>query len=436
MAGLPCGRLGGMADRVVVRTGEEAEVIAFELSRLCDAVGCVTDVLEEIREDIAWGIQNGRVIISLAEVEGLRHTADATVDGSLVEMTLRLHTHLLALREDLSRVVESQQSRLVSTRPEPSQSESSQLASSLVSSEINSSQLASSEPPSSELPSTQPVLTLYEIGDAVEFTIEGDDYFGEIVERNDATNEVIVLLLPDEDHIYVSQDLLRLVEPDALQEFVTRVPSTRSMDESSDVGKPVAQTAPSEGTLPSLEGNLVETALPSFVDQDQISSTPTVDTPPDLSNVVESDNDETPEERQAAYRRWCHDVRDPAIESSEGRRTVATTKDAARLEYEIAPLPSGLWAANWQYGYLGGSQSGVGHPWTTFPSREACLEEVLRSARQYFAKDVSEAAQKSARKEMQQQLGDGLFGFIEPEPVRDVMDVTASRPTNTSRHSS
>ena len=81
---------------------------------------------------------------------------------------------------------------------------------------------------------------------------------------------------------------------------------------------------------------------------------------------------DSPTARRAEFEQWCREVRDPAIEHSEGRRTICTARDEARLEYEIAPLPGGGWAVNWQYGFLG-NQGGASHAWTKLASRDECL---------------------------------------------------------------
>ncbi len=122
--------------------------------------------------------------------------------------------------------------------------------------------------------------------------------------------------------------------------------------------------------------------------------------------------------RKADHETWCREVRDPAIEHSEGRRTIRTARDEARFEYEIAPLPHGKWAVNWQYGFLCGNRDGSSHPWTQFGTRDECLQQLLMYARQFFTAPATDAVQQDPRREMQRLLGAGLFGFFEPEPVR------------------
>ncbi len=126
---------------------------------------------------------------------------------------------------------------------------------------------------------------------------------------------------------------------------------------------------------------------------------------------------DSPAARKADHETWCREVRDPAIEHSEGRRTIRTARDEARFEYEIAPLSHGKWAVNWQYGFLCGSRDGSSHPWTQFGTRDECIQQSLMYARQFFTAPATDVVQQNPRREMQRLLGAGLFGFIEPEPI-------------------
>ena len=134
--------------------------------------------------------------------------------------------------------------------------------------------------------------------------------------------------------------------------------------------------------------------------------------------------------RKADHETWCREVRDPAIEHSEGRRIVRTSRDEARFEYEIAPLPNGKWAVNWQHGFVG-NRGGSSHPWTQFASREECLQHALMHARQFFTAPATDTAPQDPKREMQRLLGAGLFGFIEPEPVRPEPGQKVNSPMKT-----
>lgn len=139
--------------------------------------------------------------------------------------------------------------------------------------------------------------------------------------------------------------------------------------------------------------------------------------PENETDAPDSNDDDSREARLAQYEQWCREVRDPAVEHSEGRRTIATANDGARVEYAIAQLPAGNWAVHWRYGYQCGNSDGVGNPWTTFPTRPECIQKVLLTARHFFSNQTSEAVQQVPRREMLRLLRVGLFAFIEPDPV-------------------
>ena len=150
--------------------------------------------------------------------------------------------------------------------------------------------------------------------------------------------------------------------------------------------------------------------------------------PEDETQAHDSNDDDSLEARRAQYEQWCLDVRDPAIEHSEGRRTITTANDGASVEYQIAHLPGGSWAVNWRYGYQCGNSDGVGNPWTTFPTREECVQKVLLTARQFFSRQASDAVQQVPRREMLRLLSGGLFDFSEPDPFLTDPDRRVKRP--------
>ena len=126
------------------------------------------------------------------------------------------------------------------------------------------------------------------------------------------------------------------------------------------------------------------------------------------------------EERQAEYRHWCETVRDPANTSTEGIREIKSDNDSAVSQFEVALLPSGKWAVRVRCEYRCGNYSGVGTPWTDFPTRDHCIAYFLTTARRHFGNDVDPTKspkQKSAQLSINERLADGLFGFIEPGPL-------------------
>lgn len=137
----------------------------------------------------------------------------------------------------------------------------------------------------------------------------------------------------------------------------------------------------------------------------------TVTTEPLLAHDLEA--------RQVEYRHWCDTVRDPANTSTEGIREIRADNDSAVAQYEVAELPSGTWAVRVRCEYRCGNYSGVGTPWTEFPSRGRCIQFFLTVARRHFEHAVNDnesSKQKLAQLSIRERLADGLFGFIEPTP--------------------
>ena len=123
--------------------------------------------------------------------------------------------------------------------------------------------------------------------------------------------------------------------------------------------------------------------------------------------------------RQQEFENWVRTVRDPAMDSSEGLRRIEAKNQRAIAEYEIARISTESWAIRINLAYQCGDSSGHGVPWSTFPSRELCIDFFLSLARRHFQPPqhpFSSDAQRVAQKEMSELLEDGLFGFSEPSP--------------------
>ena len=126
------------------------------------------------------------------------------------------------------------------------------------------------------------------------------------------------------------------------------------------------------------------------------------------------------DERRGEYRHWCETVRDPANSSTEGIREITVDNGSAVAQYEVAQLPSGEWAIRVRCEYRCGNYSGMGTPWTDFPTRDHCTAYFLTAARRHFGNDIESTKspkQKSAQLSINERLADGLFGFIEPVPL-------------------
>ncbi len=125
------------------------------------------------------------------------------------------------------------------------------------------------------------------------------------------------------------------------------------------------------------------------------------------------------DERREEFLRWVSEVRDPAMRASEGERTVITESAGAIAAYDIALLSDGRWAVTVHCQYRSGDCSGLGVPWTTRDSRSECVQFFLEIARRHFARpNMGHAAPRQAEAQREMELlliGDGLFGFIEPQ---------------------
>jgi hypothetical protein len=133
-----------------------------------------------------------------------------------------------------------------------------------------------------------------------------------------------------------------------------------------------------------------------------------------VTDTVEQFGTRDLEERRAEYRQWCETVRDPANTSTEGIREIKSDNDSAVSQYEVALLPNGKWAVRIRCEYRCGNYSGMGTPWTDFPTRTHCIAYFLTMARRHFGNDVDptkSTKQKSAQLSINERLADGLFGL-------------------------
>lgn len=184
------------------------ESLAEQLERLNDELRCIRDVLDEVRTDLVWALQNGRVILFLADVNELTHVADATVDADMVELTVRLHTALAVLRNDVIAAVDAQREGHITA-----QDVDRSLPASAVTEPEPSASTPSVQPSLFVELDTLPPITLYEIGDSVRLEHDGREESGEITALDDARNLATVMLIPSTEEITLSQDLLTKLDP-------------------------------------------------------------------------------------------------------------------------------------------------------------------------------------------------------------------------------
>ena len=172
--------------------------------------------------------------------------------------------------------------------------------------------------------------------------------------------------------------------------------------------------------------SVIERAIESFRRPPSVLDPMCIGFNMDILSIVED-----AEESHAAleeFDRWVATVRDPASKSTEGVRTIGSRKMKAEASYEIAPLADGRFAMKSTLSYWSGNCHGHGSPWDAYDTREQCVTAFLEAARLHFNRpihgpehqDVADGyrSQRQAQAKMQKLLeADGLFGFMEPEPV-------------------
>ena len=304
------------------------------LDRFNDEMQSISDLLEQIRTDLQWGLQNGRVTFLLSEPEPLDVGRDVTTAADTLTLAIRFHVALGQLREQFLTAIEGKHE----TTPVAE--------SAMIVDVVKADDAAFVE---------RSPIELFEAGDAVEFDLDGETYFGEIAALDDAENIALVQLIPSFEEVEVPQDLLTRIEPDELsrrEEVWTQI-----MDLDDETSSRRQQ--PSVGDRVRL--NLHDHELEGEVNAvQQLSRTVEVVLSPSMESVTVDWSDLNPigsrtgrsssameetieplSERMAEHERWCHEVRDPAQANSEGSRVVTPADGKALVEYEVAPLPNG-----------------------------------------------------------------------------------------------
>ncbi len=390
----------------------ETETLVDRLDRLNDELQAIREIIDSIRVDFQGGLQNGRVSLVLSEPESLDECREAAVGADTVTLAIRLNAELGLLGDKIEAMIEEQRTTPV-VEPE------------------TALQVTEPETPADATRETLPPITLFEIGDAVEFELDGEVWFGEIAELDDAENAALVQLVPSFEEVDIPQDLLTRVEPDELSRRAELWEQIMDADHEASPGL----VCPSVGDRVRLnlhghelegEVNTVQRGLRTV----EVVLTPSMETLTvewsDLlpagsqtgpSSSALQDTIEPLSARMAEHERWCHEVRDPARLHSEGQRVIRPANAKAVVEYEIAPLPNGDWAVTWRHSFRCGNSRGAGHPWTTRPTRDDCIKLVLNTSRKMFSANSLDKVQVPVAREMLHLLGEGLFGFHEPEPI-------------------
>ena len=200
---------------------ETPEELSCQLNRLNDELRVIRDVLDDIRSDLSWGIQNGRIILSLTELDRFEHVADATLGGDVVELTLRLQMSLATTRTDIADAVDRQRScSITASESERSMPESIATIEDRLSHAQNDPQRTKqrqrtlfhsnlTDDPANSLPA----ITLFEVGEVVELLYDRPGQTVEIIDLDDARNSATIKLINPNITKMVSQDAIKKTSP-------------------------------------------------------------------------------------------------------------------------------------------------------------------------------------------------------------------------------
>lgn len=372
-------------------SNDNSELLIGQLTRLNDEMSLIRNAMYDIREQITWGLQNGRVVLSLADPVDQNNETQVEVDDQPMELVLRLQSSLSQFANDLVETVQKKQSSHELLPEDDSQS-----ASEVVFQEQKQKPIVKPPQQSTEL---LPEISLFEAGEIVEMIHDRPGQQAEIITLDDAKNSALVELVDPKVQKLVSQDSIRKVTPQRKEESAENLNVFRNHD-----------TVRFE-----LDGEDWQGEIVTLTDDDEaIVSLPEqsdyVHIPIELlTKVTQTELTE--------HERWFEEVRNPAEEKSEGRRLVASSGGHAKFEYSIAQLSESRWAVSWQLGFHCGDHLGHAIPWKECSSREECLQTMLSAVMEFFSKQRDDTNQTRSRLEILDRLGSGLFGFQEPKPV-------------------
>ncbi|MCA8998104.1 MAG: hypothetical protein KDA80_13995 [Planctomycetaceae bacterium] len=191
---------------------EISERLADQLERLNEELAGICDVLHEIRVDLAWALQNGRVTVILDDQDVV---ADATVNATLLELTVRLQADLALFGTDLREMIDVKADGENGLEPSAPTVEALTRLSSKVS-EWNEPkpqprQQSLFAVDSSAKNDSLPPITLFEVGETVEFLYDRRGQKAEILHLDDARSSATVRLIEKGVQMMVSQDAIRKV---------------------------------------------------------------------------------------------------------------------------------------------------------------------------------------------------------------------------------
>lgn len=184
-------------------SSDTVEVLTDQLVRLNQELRVIRNVMDEVRSDLQWGIQNGRVFLSLVDPDETDSQADAEIEGHVIDLIIRLQSSLVTVAKDIAEAVREQRSESVL------QTSDDVVPVDAIADEPSSGSTTTSVPRQDQLPA----ITLFEAGDLVETLDDGDHQRAEVLELDDARNSATIELIASRTQLQVSQDDLRKVSP-------------------------------------------------------------------------------------------------------------------------------------------------------------------------------------------------------------------------------
>ncbi|MCA8999487.1 MAG: hypothetical protein KDA80_21005 [Planctomycetaceae bacterium] len=167
----------------------------------------INEVLEAIRTDFAWAVQNGRVNILLDDPAEI---PDATVDQNLIELTIRFQTSLATFIEELRMSIDE---RLESKDDDGKPLSDTEWLASLQAAEPKkpTQKTLFGDGSNRSAGDSFPSITLFEVGETVECLYEEKGQQAEILYLDDARNSATIRLIGKEVQKMVSQDAIQKV---------------------------------------------------------------------------------------------------------------------------------------------------------------------------------------------------------------------------------
>jgi|SaaInlStandDraft_1057018.scaffolds.fasta_scaffold54985_2 hypothetical protein len=196
-------------------SNDSSEVLTDQFTRLNDELTVIRNVLDEIREQVTWGLHNGRVFLSLIDPDERDPHADAELEGHTVELAIRLQTSLTIFANDIAAAVLEQRTQQdVQTQVEVVSIEDAVDEHAL--SQLSQDDIKKITPQKKEESAESE--TQFSIKDLVQFELEGATDLGEIVSIS-GDLEAIVGVEENSDFVHISLDQLTKVSPSEFHDY-------------------------------------------------------------------------------------------------------------------------------------------------------------------------------------------------------------------------